>query len=456
MNRNVLLFCLGVLGGVGLLFSALHAPVAAWADERPPATERSGEEPGARGDPAPREPTGILTLRYVLSLALKRNPELKAFWREVRALEARRIQAGFFPNPEVEIEVENFGGQEDLEGFDAAETTIRLSQLIELAGKRSKRRQVASLERELARWDYETRRADVLTEATRAFVDVLAAQERLALMEELVSLSGQVLQTVSERVKAGKVSPLEETKAKVSYASSLIDLERARHALDASRKKLAALWGSGRPLFERVEGDLEKIRPLPPAEELERLIPQNPDIARWAVERKQRREALQLEEAGKIPDLTLSGGFRRFKEIDDSAFVMGLSIPLPLFDRNQGGIREAGERLAKAWEEERVARLTVLDALAEAYQELSVAYAEAQTLQRDVLPGARAAFDAASEGYRQGKFGYLDVLDAQRTLFEARGRYIEVLASYHKSAAKVERLIGIGLDAVSTHSSREG
>jgi len=401
------------------------------------------------------EPTGALTLKHAQALALLRNPELKAFSLEIRAQDARALQAGLFPNPEIEIEVENFGGNDALQGFDSSEATFQLSQLIELAGKRPKRRRLASLERDLAGWDYKAKRADVLNGTTRAFVDVLAAQEGFSLMDELVSLSEEVLNTISERVKAGKVSPLEEIRAKVTYSTSLIDLERARRKLEASRKKLAALWGSGTPLFERVDGELERVAPIPSAAQLEGLISRNPDIARWTLELEQRDAAVKLEEAGRIPDLTVSGGIRRLKETDDNAFVMGLSIPLPFFDRNQGGLREALQRRAKAAEEQRAAELTVLNALAEAYQELSTAYAEAKALQQDVLPGAQTAFDAASEGYRQGKFGYLDVLDAQRTFFEARRQYIEALASFHRSAAAVERLTGTELDALSNETSQE-
>ncbi|MEK6777938.1 MAG: TolC family protein [bacterium] len=408
-----------------------------------------------RAESEAEEPTGIVTLEQAVSLAILRNPELKAFSLEVRAQDARALQSGLFPNPEIGVEVENFGGEKELRDFDSSETTVQLSQLIELAGKRPKRRKVASLERDLAGWDYEAKRADVLSETTQAFVDVLAAQERFSLMDELAGLSEQVLNTISERVKAGKVSPLEETRAGVSYSTSLIDLERARRRLDASRKKLAALWGSGTPLFERVDGELERIAPILSAAQLEDTISKNPDIARWSVEMEQRQETVKLEKAERIPDLTLSGGIRRFKETDNNAFVMGLSIPLPLFDRNSGGVREARQRQSKAVEEQRAAELIVLNALAEAYQELSIAYAEAKALQQDVLPGAQTAFDGASEGYRQGKFGYLDVLDAQRTFFEARGRYIESLASYHKSKAQVNRLTGVGLDAVFKEISQE-
>lgn len=106
-------------------------------------------------------PTAMVTLPQALSLALMKNPELAAFSWEVRVGEARTLQAGLPPNPEIGLEVEEFAGSEDRQGVDAATSMLQLSQLIELGGKRSKRAQVAALERDLAGWDYEAKRLDV-------------------------------------------------------------------------------------------------------------------------------------------------------------------------------------------------------------------------------------------------------------------------------------------------------
>ncbi len=399
------------------------------------------QKPGARADaPEMTEPKGVITLREALALTLMHNPSLSAFSWETRAAEARRLQAGLAPNPELGVVVENFGNR-SLEGVDATATTVQLSQLVQLGQKRAKREKLAALERDLTGWDYEAKRLDVLTDATKDFIEVLAAQERHATASQLVNLAQEVFASVTERVKAGKVSPLEETKAQVSLATSRIALDRAKRALEAARRHLAAGWGSAAALFERAEGRLEQIAPIPSAAELADAISQNPDIARWAVEMEHRRAAVKLEDAKGVPDVTVGAGVRQFNEADQTAALLAVSIPLPVFDRNQGGRAEARSKLSKAEEERKAARLRVLIALSEAYQSLSTAYAEATSLKGEVLPGAQSAFDAANEGFRLGKFGYLDVLDAQRTLFETKNSYIEALASYHKAVADVERLI---------------
>ena len=407
----------------------------------------------ATNAPAPiraEEPIGVVTLRQALAVALMKNPELAVFSWETRAAEARMLQASLRPNPELGVGSEHFGGSGAVRGVDVAETTIQLSQLIELSSKRHKRTRIASLERDLAAWDYESRRLDVLTHVTESFVDALAAQNRLTVLEELVGLAQEVLDTIAERVKAGKVSPAEEMRAGVALSTSRIELERAKRELEAARKRLAASWGSTAPAFDRAEGQLEGLKPIPSAEQLANLLSNNPDIARWATEMEQRRGVLELERAKRIPDVTVGAGTRYYSETGDGGFLAGVSVPLPLFNRNQGATREARYRLAKAEAETKVAEVAAQRALADAYQALSTAHTETSALRDDVLPKAQSAFDTTRERYLQGKFAYVDVLDAQRTLFEVRTRYIEAMANYHKAVADVERLIGQPLDALST------
>jgi cobalt-zinc-cadmium efflux system outer membrane protein len=407
-------------------------------------------ETSAGVPPAPQidEPVGPITLRDAVALALVNNPKLKAFSLELRAAEARKLQASLLPNPEIEIEVEEFGGTGERARFDSSETSIQLGQLIELAGKRSKRTHLATLERDLVEWNYQSKRSDVMSHVTKTFIDVLAAQEQLSLTKELVHLSEQAHFAVAQRVKAGKDSPVDETKAKVALSSTRIALERASETLASARHRLAATWGSHSPTFKKAAGRFYKLSSVPSLGGLTGLISGNPDIARWAAEKERRRAALSLEKAKANSDIKLGGGLQYFDEGDDAALILGLSIPVPLFNRNQGNISEAVYMLAKVEEDRKAVETNTRAALAEAVTRLSSAFSEITVLKNDVLPLAQSAFDAASQGYREGKFEYLDVLDAQRTLFELRGKYIEALAKYHKARADAERLVGQDLDSV--------
>jgi outer membrane protein, heavy metal efflux system len=414
----------------------------------------AGHASGGPASPSPvdqaaesaAEPNGPLGLAESLALALAQNPQLSVFPYDLRAADARIFQAGLRPNPEVQIDVEEFGGQAERSGFDAAETTVQVGQPIELGGKRSRRTQVARLDRDRLQWDYRAARLDVIRRSTLAFVAVLAAQERRALAEQILDLSHRAQAAVSQRVKAGKDSPVDEVRAAVASSESRIERQKAETMLAAARQGLAALWGSQMPRFERAVDDFYEIsRPAALAEMAPTMV-DNPDLARWATEQQRRRAVLDLEKAQASPDMALGGGLRRFEQTDDLALVFGLTMPLPLANRNQGGIRAAAEDLAKTGRQYEAVRLEAWAALCQAVAALASAYDEIVISRQDVLPKARQAFEAAQQGYLQGKFDYLYVLDAQRTLFSTQARYIDAVEAYHRARADVDRLLGRPLD----------
>jgi len=409
----------------------------------PPANPADKREVGVQN------PTGPLSLRDAVALALLQNPSLAGFSWEVRALEARILQVGRHPNPTASFLMEDIGASRagsSLEQFVQPQATIQLSQLIELGGKRAARRELATANRDLAGWDYETARIDVLTQVVRAFTDVLAAQESVTLTEETTRLVDDVRRSVGARVEAGVVSPIEETRAGVAVANVKVESSRARRALESSRTRLALLWGSPAAAFTGVTGDLKAEAPaLPALAELSTRIDENPELARWTAELSQREAAVGVEQSKAVPDISVVAGYRRFTDIDSNAFIIGASIPLPFFDRNKGGVAEARSRVAKAREEQRAARGRIGALLADAYATLASAHDEVTALRTEVIPGSRETFEAVTEGYRMGKFGYLDVLDAQRTMISAGGQYLRALADYYKAVANVERLTGAPL-----------
>ena len=420
---------------------------AALADQPGPETNDSTHQPDASSPESPDRPETeefkeALTLKQALSMAFKKNPGLSSYSWEVRAREGRTSQAGALPNPEFELSIDNFWGSRELRGFDSAEYTLAVSQLVELGGKRAKRAIAAGIDRDLAGWDYEAKKLDLLSEVTKAFIDVIAEQERLNVTEELYGLAEQSLNTVSARVQAGKVSPIEETRAAAELSKAKIELERAKRSLEAARKRLSTAIGSPAPFFEKAGGQLDLAADIPPYEQFVQNINRNPDIARWSTEVDQRKAALNLERANRIPDPSVSIGVKRFRETEASALVAGISFPLPLFNRNSGAVAEAESRLWKAEEEQKAALLKTHTAATEVYLALSSAFVEAAALKKSVLPGLQSAFEAVQEGYRYGKFGYLEMLDAQRSLSESKKQYIESVAAYTKATADMERLTG--------------
>ncbi len=394
-------------------------------------------------DSTDENPTQAVSLREALRLVLAQNRELAAFDAEVRAADARILQARLLPNPEVGGEVENVAGSGQFQGTEAVETTLQLSQLIELGGKRHARTRVASKGRELAVWDYEQKRLAVLTETAQVFIDVLTAQHRIELIRQTVKLAQDFLPESQKRVEAGKASPAESIRGEIAVSSAQIELEQAERDLAAARELLVSFWGARVPQFASVSGDLDHTEPEAPSAPLltGRLIA-NPQLARYETEIEQRQAQILLEHAQAAPDLTLAAGYRHFAETKDSAAVIGFSIPLPLFNRNQGAIREAQVQLEKTHELQ-AAATTRLDAeLGQAYQTLLAAQREIATLQGKILPFAQEAYDTIHEGYGAGRFSFLELLEARSTLTSSRIQLLNAKRTYHRAVAEIEGVTG--------------
>jgi outer membrane protein, heavy metal efflux system len=390
-------------------------------------------------------PSGSVSLREAVAAALLHSPDLATYSFEVRAQEARALQEGLLPNPSLATEVENFGRFGGSGDVESTQTTVSLIQLFELGGKRGKRASVARLEGRLAGWEYERARLDTAAKALKAFVGGLLAQERLVLADRLLELAHEVVGAVQRQVDAGAGSPVELIRAEASLAQ--VEASRARREGEyrAARVALAATWGGTTADFTRLDGILEPPSAPRPLEDFREQLRENPDLARWATAVERARAGVALEESRRVPDVTVRFGSRRFVSAETNAFVAELSVPLPIFNRNQGAVQEAYERLGKTHAEQHAATVLADATLSVTYEGLVAAFEQARQLKDRVLPRTQTALEATRRAYAQGVVRYLDVLDAQRSVSELQGDYLEALARYHAAAADLERLAGISV-----------
>lgn len=383
-----------------------------------------------------KEQVGTLTLSAAIDLALTSNPELSAAANELRAVEGAVIQAGILPNPEVATSVE------DTQNKATRTTTIQVNQRIELGGKRSARIASAERGRDVAAADLAAKSLEVRATVIGAFFDVLVAQERIQQAEDLLSLAQRASQAASRRVTAGKISPVEETKARVAEASARVELNQAQRELVIARKRLAASWGSSTPRFEQAEGRTDMLPPVRSTEEITRRLNVSPALLRARHEVDRFSALADLERSRGIPDVTVSLGSKKVEELGRNQTIVGFSIPFPIFDRNQGNVLEAQRRADKARDELSVTEVRLGTEVTQNEERLKALVVEAQALQSEIMPGARSAYEAASKGFELGKFSFLEVLDAQRTFFQARAKYLRSLSDAHRTAAELERVLG--------------
>ncbi|NLD38555.1 MAG: TolC family protein [Desulfatiglans sp.] len=440
MNLKIFRVSVAIL----LLTAGLACPHVSMAQDIDPSVI------GNRGEftrPGVTELTDVITVQLTMSeaigLALAKNPLLSAFFKEIGAREGALQQTGLFPNPELVFELENFGGSDVFREFDGVETTVSVSQLVELGGKRKNRQLLSSIDKTLAEWDYQSKKLDVLSATAKAFMEVLIAQKHVILNNELLKLAQHTADVVSEKVDAGKVSPVEKSRANIELAVVRTEAEKTVRDLESKRRRLAGYWGSERAGFLRVEGQLDNITELPPESSFRAVLDNNPDLARWSAEIKRSEASLSLAYSEAVPDFSLSFGVRNFQETDSNAFLVGISIPIPLFNRNQGGIIEAQALAEKARLEQQATRITLMTDLSDAWQSLSAAYTEVISLRDEILPNALRTFESTELGYREGKFDLLQMLDAQRTLFTVKRQHLLALGNYLSANIDIERITGI-------------
>ena len=379
--------------------------------------------------------SSVLTLDAAIRRAFESNPGLRAAGRDLDIAAGQRMQAGAVPNPQLSYLSEGVKK-------DARTTTIQINQAIELGDKRAARITLAERERDIASTDLASYRSALRADVVTAFFDVLTAQERLLLAQASQELSQKVTGAASRRVIAGKISPVEETRARVAEASTKIELGQAGNDLALAKRRLAATWGSLAPFEGAVETPAAPTGTHLTTAELLSHLSSAPQIARARSEIERQAATAEVERSRRFPDLTISLGSKRDEQIGVRQTVVGLAIPLPLFDRNQGNVLSALRRTDKARDELLAVQNNLSVELVQASLRLNGARSELDILRNEILPGAQSAYEAGTKGFELGKFSFLDVLDAQRTLFQAKTQYVRALAESHRAAADIERIVG--------------
>lgn len=439
---------------IGLLFlfsvpSLMAGPVPARPDGKAILTS-AARQPATASSATP----DTVSLRGAVRQALRNSPQLKAFGWSAKGAVARVRQAALWPNPEIELERENFGGSGDFSGMDRAQDTLALTQLLPLGGDIKHRRRLAEAERDLASWDYHAARLEVVLSTSRRYISALAASRRLELARRELAVAKELEFITDKRIEFGDASPVERARVAVPVVEAELELTRAGLADTAARQRLALAWGERSLADIRLTGTLDKLAPLPEPSALVATVNNSPEVARWAAEISAREAATKLARSQAIPDPVLRVGIKRDHRTDDHGLIVGISLPLPLFDRNQGVRRAARAAENAAGENRRAAELRIESAFSSAYFSLAVAHAESSALRNRALPAAREAYEATRSAFSAGQLPYLEVLDASRTLLGLERRHVDALATYHNAQAELTALLGGELPDTNSSSER--
>lgn len=395
--------------------------------------------------PAAEAAAPSLGLREAVSAALARNPDLKEFAFTLRAEQARRDGAALRPAPEFTAELENVLGSGDYKGLSGAETTLALSQVVELGGKREARVATANASIDTLTSARQAAQLDILAEVTRRYVATAELQERLRLADRATSLAQSTLDAARLRVQAARAPHVEEDRATVALERSRLDARSLRAKLEAARRSLAAMWGSddatldGRA-FGDVDGDLYR---LPAVQEFAPLVARlqvNPDFLRFASEERLREAELRLAATQKRADITIGGGVRRSQETKGIGLVASFSMPLFSGRRAESAIAEAAARRDAVGAARDAAVTRARASLFALHSDLLEAEARVAALQATVLPRMEEALKETQYAFERGRYGYLELVDAQREFLDAQADRIEAATQAQLLITEIERL----------------
>ena len=386
---------------------------------------------------AAQAPATRLSLDDAVTLALRENPTLRAKQHEYRATQAQEITAGLRPNPTGTSLVEQLGSR----NVDP-QYTISVGQPIELGGKRARRLDSARAASRVTAAELEDTRRQIVAQVKKAFTDVLVAEATLALAGDNLKTLDEVERLQRLRAEKGDISELELTRIQIQRFAFERDAADARLAIDTAKIVLRAAVGpqAVAPDFA-VAGDLDfRDTPLDAGALRRQALDARPDLRAAEAARVRARADRELARANAWWDLTPQVEYQRIGP--DNTFGVGVSVPLRVFDRNQGEIARTRAEVERTDALREATAVQVLADVDGALSQVRIQRDKVLLLRDTYVPKAQRARDTVEFAYRRGGLSLLDFLDAQRTYRETSLEYLRALGAYRGALYQLEAAVG--------------
>jgi cobalt-zinc-cadmium efflux system outer membrane protein len=374
----------------------------------------------------------------LVQLALGRNPRLGRATFAIDQAQGRYVQAGLYPNPTLGASFDELG---DRTGPGGVNTVPQVAQEIVTARKLSLSQAVAAREVDQSTLALLRERYGVVGSVRAAFYDLYALERRVAVLDELTTLAGEAVKNGQTLLDNKQIARLDLVQLEVELARFRSQAEASRQELPGARKRLAALVGDPRLAVGPAAGPYEDLPLYDPDRTLDTVLATHPEVrsARVGVERAQ--AAVRRAEVDPIPNLTLTTGYVRQNQNRSNDWLVGVSAPLPTWNRNQGNIRAAKAELGMAVQDVARAENDLAERVASALRTYSAALKLAGQYRADILPKAEETYRLSLEAFKGGQFEYLRVIQAQRVVAEARLEYNRALGEAWRSAADLSALL---------------
>lgn len=377
-----------------------------------------------------------LTIEDLIQMGLGNSPAVAQAAARVDALRGRWVQAGLPPNPTVgyvgsELGNDARGGQNG--GFAGQDFItggkLRLDQAIVAQEIQRADQQLAATQLRMT------------TDVRKAAYAVLVAQRRVELAENLTELSGQAVEASRELQEAQEIPRAGLLQSELEQQNAAILFQTARNQYSSAWRQLSAVIGSDMPP-QPIAGDVSQLPAmLDWDEQLVRVSAMSPEIGAAAADVMRAQAALRRAVVEPIPNVSTQFSVQYDESTNYTIAGIQAGIPLPLWNRNQGGIRQAQAEVVEASRNAGRVELDLKRRLAEAFQTYASARAQAETYATSILPKARQTIELVQRGYRLGEIGYLDLLTAQRTYSQTNLAYLDALSALWASHSEIEGLL---------------
>jgi cobalt-zinc-cadmium efflux system outer membrane protein len=378
-----------------------------------------------------------LAMADLESMALAKNPALARAAARVAAARGEWVQVGLPPNPTI-----GYSGNEIGNSDRAGQQGGFVGQQVITGGKLRLSRAVAEQGLRVAQQQLEAQRYRVVNDVRIDFYEVLAAQRRAEIAEELLATGQRTMNVIEQFLQAKEVSQVDLLQARVETNAARILLENARNDQAAAWRKLAAVVGTPDMQPKPLAGDLQAdLGDIVFDDALRTLLNGSPELAAARANADRARQAVTRARVEPVPNLDLAAGVQFDNSTRDTIANVQIGMPIPILNRNQGGIRRAEGEFAAARNDVQRTELDLQQRLATAYQRYANARQQVKTYTDAILPDAQKSIDLVTTGYRQGQFGYLILLTSQRTYFQTKLAYLESLRQLRISAVEIDGLL---------------
>ncbi len=384
---------------------------------------------------APTHAAETLTLERALALADESNPRLRAAAAQTEGARAGIRTARAYPNPDLDAAA---GRQRSRSSFMAPEGSVAvlgLRQQLDLPSVRDPRIRAAEAGLEGSQFALAELRLAVRAAVRQAFYDVLRRKAEAEVAAENQKVLEDIRRRIAVRVDVGEAAKLELTRADAEAAVAANGAASARLRVTQALAALRAVIGAPLAPDTEVVGELAAAPPLPELAPLrDEVLAYYPALAQARAEAKRAEARLETERALRVPQPSVRAGFEQ--QPDTNKWVLGIGIPIPVWDQRQGQIGEAVAAFQEANANVERRRVELVAALDDAYGRFQVATQTLAAYEGGILKQAEAALRVAEAAYRFGERGFLEVLDAQRVLRSAR--FEALAARFDQRAALIE------------------